>query len=130
MMREPIDKIGWEALRAWIAQFPTHPLAATVREALNDHIMVYVAKRRIQVGLWYPRNANNCDEVELELVDVRAADSIRVRYDFDRDGWSILQNSFCADGVFESDRDDWQETTFVRAWARQDTPKNMGGSDE
>ena len=45
------------------------------------------------VQLWYPRNEGSADTIEIELSDVRAADSLQVSYDFDRDGWVIKQAS-------------------------------------
>lgn len=75
-----------------------------------------------QIDLWYPRaDPNNAQAVEIGLMDVRAADSIRVSYDFDRDGWVIQQAS-----VFEWDADDdvrdpcWKEVAFIQAWGLQD----------
>lgn len=73
---------------------------------------------RAVVTLVYPRQ-NPLEEIEIDLEDIRAADSILVRYDFDRDGWVILQAS-----KFEWDADDsicdpdWQEVAFIQAWAR------------
>lgn len=72
------------------------------------------------VGLLYPRTEGSASAIEVSLCDVRAADSIRVSYDFERDGWKIEQAS-----VFEWEPDDevcdpdWQEVAFVQAWARQ-----------
>ena len=61
------------------------------------------------------------DTIELDLMDTRASDGIRIVYDFDRDGWSILQASrfvYPAETPKE-DRDfDWQEVAFVRSWQR------------
>ena len=61
--------------------------------------------------------------VELELLDVRASDGIRIHYDMERDGWSICQAStFSWDdtndptGACDSD---WQEVAFVKSWARK-----------
>lgn len=73
------------------------------------------------VTLNYPRNKGNLNTVEIDLCDVRAADSIRVVYDFDRDGWSILQASkfhWHEDDANSGDGD-WQEVAFVPAWGRQ-----------
>jgi len=71
------------------------------------------------VCLWYPGIEGNAEEIEIELEHVRAADSIRVSYDFDRDGWVIKQASTFSweadDKVCDSD---WQEVAFVQAWAR------------
>lgn len=72
------------------------------------------------IQLWYPRDEDSADTIEVELSDVRAADSIRIKYDFERDGWVVLQAS-----VFEWETDDlvcdsdWQEVSFIKAWARQ-----------
>jgi gentisate 1,2-dioxygenase len=69
--------------------------------------------------LWYP-GPENCTQVEVGLVHVRAADSILIRYDFNRDGYQILQASKfsweAGDPVCDPD---WQEVAFVQAWARQ-----------
>ena len=73
------------------------------------------------VGLWYPRSDGSAKVLEIELLDVRAADSLQVSYDFDRDGWVVKQARF-----FEWDDDDdecdpgWQEVAFIKAWARAD----------
>ena len=75
----------------------------------------------VEVALCYPRiDDERITTIEIGLSDVRAADSIRVIYDFERDGWSVLQAS-----IFEwSTNDpicdaDWQEVAFVQAWARE-----------
>lgn len=75
------------------------------------------------IEIWYPRSESSIpekqiDTIEIGLMDTRAADNIRVSYDFDRDGWSIKQAS-----KFEWDIDDeicdegWQEVAFIQAWA-------------
>lgn len=75
-----------------------------------------------QMDLWYPRCEGNPVFAEIGLMDVRAADSIRVSYDFERDGWKIEQAS-----TFEWESDDkvcdpdWQEVAFVQAWGRERT---------
>lgn len=87
----------------------------------------------IHVELWYPRNKDSAKFIVLGLVDVRAADDIRVSYDFDRDGWRIEQA-----GKFEWEAgdpncgdQDWQEVAFVKAWARQKADVSQpGNSDE
>jgi hypothetical protein len=83
--------------------------------------------RRVCLDLWYPTVADNPNEVEIGLMDVRAADTILVRYDFERDGWSILQAS-----TFEWGKDgakldsDWQEVAFIEAWARENEQRADG----
>jgi len=73
--------------------------------------------------------------VQIYLSHVRAADDIRIRYDFDRDGWVVEQAS-----VFEWDTTgivdpvcdpEWAEVAFILAWGRakkkdDDTPAKDG----
>lgn len=76
-------------------------------------------KDTIRVDLEYPRNRDE-KFIQVNLMDVRAADGIRISYDFERDGWKIEQAS-----TFEWDADDevcdpdWQEVAFVQAWGRE-----------
>lgn len=56
---------------------------------------------------------------EIGLCDVRAADSIRVLYDFERDGWVIQQASRFSWDADEEIDEDYQEVAFVQAWARK-----------
>jgi hypothetical protein len=79
----------------------------------------------LTVELYYPRvdAIARVTEVEVGLIDVRAADSVRISYDFDRDGWVIKQAA-----VFEWDADDqicdaeWEEVAFIQAWGRLRLP--------
>ena len=73
----------------------------------------------IGVELLYPRNEGAINTVELGLSDVRAADSIRITYDFERDGWAIQQASTFEWGSDQEPDMDWQEVAFVQAWARE-----------
>jgi hypothetical protein len=73
----------------------------------------------LSIDLYYPRN-QAIKFVEVGLMDVRAADSIRIEYDFERDGYSIQQAStFEWDIEDEECNSDWQEVAFVQAWARE-----------
>jgi hypothetical protein len=57
--------------------------------------------------------------LEVSMCHTRAADSVRISYDSDRDGWVIEQAS-----IFSWDKDDsicdpdWQEVSFIQAWGR------------
>lgn len=78
----------------------------------------------LQVELVYPRNEDpgiqRLKHVIVGLEDVRATDSVRVTYDFERNGWSIQQASIFEWEVNDEVRDpDWQEVAFVPSWARQ-----------
>lgn len=83
-----------------------------------------------RVELWYPRSDGSERFVEVGLVDVRAADSIRISYDFDRDGWRIEQASRwewpAGDPVCDQD---WQEVAFVQAWARDPREQEQHGKE-
>ena len=86
-----------------------------------DHpgLKVHVNNHHAMVELWYPR-LNPPRVIHVGLVDVRAADDIRIHYDFNRDGWVIQQASrfewAADDDVMDPD---WQEVAFVQAWARE-----------
>lgn len=88
------------------------------RTTVGD-IEVVLREDTISLDLFYPRN-RTVQFVEVGLSDVRAADSVRISYDFDRDGYRIEQAS-----TFEWDADDeicdpdWQEVAFVKAWKRE-----------
>jgi hypothetical protein len=72
-----------------------------------------------EVGLWYPRHDGCARYLEVCLMDVRAADNLRISYDFDRDGWVIEQASIFRWEENDGECDpDWQEVCFVRAWGR------------
>jgi hypothetical protein len=75
------------------------------------------------VTLSYPGSEGSDHTIEVELEHVRAADSIRITYDFDRDGWAILQASTFEWEVGDTVMDeDWQEVAFIEAWAREKKP--------
>ena len=81
------------------------------------------------VDLWYPEVDGNPKYVDLDLMHVRAADSIRIHYDFERDGWAIEQASTFSWPSSDPECDpDWQEVAFVQAWAREkpDQPHQVG----
>ena len=72
------------------------------------------------VGIYYPRRAVPT-YVEVDLVDTRAADGIRISYDLERDGYVIEQASRFEWEADEEVDSDWQEVAFVEAWAREAT---------
>jgi len=76
----------------------------------------------LSINLWYPTVEGMLKKIEVGLMAVRAADSILIEYDFDRDGYSIKQASkfsWEADDIFCDP--DWQEVSFIQAWARKET---------
>lgn len=59
----------------------------------------------LEVRLEYPRSDDRPKTVKVTLEDVRAADSLIIGYDFDRDGWTIARE------------DEPGEVAFVPAWS-------------
>lgn len=73
----------------------------------------------VSVNVWYP-NQRTVKAIHVGLMDVRAADDIRIEYDFARDGWVIKQASrFMWPSGSECDPD-WKEVAFIQAWARNE----------
>jgi hypothetical protein len=72
------------------------------------------------VELMYPEiYAKEKTTIEIGMCHTRAADSIRISYDSDRDGWVIEQASifkWADDSVCDPD---WQEVAFIPAWGRE-----------
>lgn len=68
----------------------------------------------------YPNMDGSGHGVVVSLGAVRAADPVRITYDFTRDAWVIWQAS-----KFEWDADDkvfdmdWQPVAYIQAWARE-----------
>lgn len=73
--------------------------------------------RTLCVDIWYPRNSpEEPNVIEIDLVDVRASDGLRVEYDFHRDGWSIKQPT--KDEIEgENPEEAWSEVAFCKSWA-------------
>lgn len=69
----------------------------------------------LRVDLWYPRQdkicENNASAIICGLVDVRAADDLRIHSDFKRDGWVISQPVWV-----KNNYDEWREVFFAQAW--------------
>ena len=94
---------------------------------IPEYLGIRLHNRTLYADLWYPRvtGSGGLQAVELGLTDVRVADSIRIEYDYERDGYVIKQAS-----TFEWDPDDtvcdpdWQEVAFVKAWAREKASRN------
>ena len=81
-----------------------------------------------------PETPDKLKYVEIDMCHVRAADGIRISYDFGRDGWKIEQatvfvwsidkndgngpKSICCDNPDCQDSH-WIEVAFVQAWGSQ-----------
>ena len=56
---------------------------------------------------------------QVGLMAVRAADDIRVSYDYDRDGWKIEQEKMVRwEGTYAG-TGEWVEVAFVDAWGNE-----------
>jgi hypothetical protein len=65
---------------------------------------------KLYVDFWYPREGfDGPTTIQIELMDVRAADDLLIRYDFDRDGYTIARGD--APEI---------EVAFIRSWAEFD----------
>jgi len=80
----------------------------------------YKLNHELHIDLCYPDvKDTEIKKIVVGLVDVRAADDIRISYDKKRDGWKIEQAStFEWDGDDEICDPDWQEVAFIEAWGR------------
>lgn len=72
--------------------------------------------RTLSLDLFYPREPDLINEIQIGLCDVRAADSLRISYDFARDGWVIRQQESLGKGK-DPDEGEWREVYFAEAWA-------------
>jgi hypothetical protein len=77
--------------------------------------------------IWYPRAPTEPGmrehprSVVVDLCCVRAADPIRVTYDFDRDGWKIEQAQRFTWHAGDEECDPcWKEVSFIQAWGSED----------
>jgi len=95
-----------------------NPIDAIVKLQKECKIDLSLYERTFAVDLCYPRSEDERpNAVEVGMMCVRAADSVRVSYDFERDGWKIEQATrFCWE-VDEEPDPAWKEVAFVEAWA-------------
>lgn len=104
-------------------------MSAPIRYGKADNTQFEVQHRgdSLSVEIHYPRSTGAAG-VEVDLMDVRATDPVRVVYDFERNGWSILQAStFEWDGNDPVCDPDWQEVAFVPSWGRK-KPEEEGAA--
>jgi hypothetical protein len=90
--------------------------------------MVTVYDDCLYVELWYPRQ-EPIKSIHVGLMDVRAADDIRIEYDFERDGWKISQAKYFSwEGEDEICDPGWAEVAFVQAWGSEVKTENVDES--
>lgn len=88
---------------------------------MNDPIKnASIRKDTVSIDIWYPRSADQPKYIEVGLMDVRAADNVRLSYDFERDGWKVEQAAVFAWDINDEVQDaEWAEVAFIPAWGRQ-----------
>jgi hypothetical protein len=72
----------------------------------------------VHAEIMYPRSSK-VDTIQIGLCDVRAADDIRIQYDFVRDGWVIYQSRDYhphIEGNSYGLEEEWFESAFLPAW--------------
>jgi len=100
------------------------------REETHDPVVsdvFNVAGDTMCVELMYPGLSGRPEFVEVGLTHVRAADSIRISYDFGRDGWKVEQAQVFAwvEGM-DPGNYEWKEVGFFEAWASQRHVPELG----
>lgn len=88
-------------------------------ELRNVEIEAHPDGGTASVNLLYPRSDGHVSQLQISLYEVRAADDIRISYDFERDGWKIEQEEILNDHGAYTGTGDWKEVAFVQAWARE-----------
>jgi hypothetical protein len=74
-------------------------------------------RERFRIDFFYPSNKGTTKEsIVIGLEHVRAADSITVRYDFERDGYVIQMDRTRDEGSFAEVVEEEQEVAFIPAW--------------
>lgn len=94
-------------------------MGGTKKLPMSEYFRVY--GDTAQATIWYPRNKDVAfTHVQVSLMEVRAADDLRISYDFDRDGWKLEQAQFFSWEVDDEVRDEgWVEVGFIKAWASE-----------
>jgi hypothetical protein len=82
-----------------------------------------------EVSVWYPRQieqeTGDYPSIVIDLIDVRAADYLGIQYDFDRDGWVILQQPGIDRGAHVETVGSMKEVAFVQSWALVEKAKDV-----
>ena len=88
---------------------------------------VAVSDNVAHVDLWYPRVEGNVQFIHIGLMDVRAADGIRLHYDFERDGFVVEQPKphLVKKENYYEDHEEWIEVGFFQSWRFNNRPDLM-----
>jgi hypothetical protein len=117
---EALELLISDARATQCARCTERAVAPPSEKILDTEFQIARTGNTIAIDLWYPRVGTNAKHIEVGLCDVRAADSIRIHYDFARDGYVIEQASAFSWEIDDEVRDpDWKEAAFIKAWARR-----------
>jgi hypothetical protein len=86
-------------------------------EYKNVDLRIEEDKNVLQTELKYPYN-KEIDTIQIGISDIRAADDVRVRYDFERDGWVMEQprQYYIPEEGFYELGVEWIESAFCPSW--------------
>ena len=89
-------------------------------------------RRKMDIEFFYPTVDDNINEIEIGLSDVRASDGIKIHYDFERDGYVVMQPYFIdveKKGYIAEEEhweeEHWEETGFFQSWALEHKNKEL-----
>lgn len=85
----------------------------------QENLQVWKDGNLVNMDFYYPRTKDAVDTFEVGMTDVRATDSIRIKYDFPRDGWVIYQPKTTIIRVSEDilkEETEWIESAFCPSW--------------
>lgn len=72
----------------------------------------------MHVNLEYPGVNGNKDTIEVNMTHVRADDGLRLKYDFDRNGWAIFKPKVTHphQGDSYGYHEEWVEVAYIESW--------------
>ena len=76
---------------------------------VGNQAEIAVCDNILDVCLMYPTQ-NEINMIELDVCAVRVTNPVRITYDFERNGWSILQQTSFDEDIGESQ---WSEKAFL-----------------
>lgn len=85
----------------------------------QENMQIWRDKNLVNLDFYYPRSKESVDTLEVGLTDVRATDSIRIKYDFPRNGWVIYQPKTTLVTVTSNylrEETEWIESAFCPSW--------------
>ena len=88
-------------------------------EDYGKGILISERDDTLTVEFAYPRQ-NKIKYIEVGICDVRAADNIRIHYDFDRDGYVLEQayiNEIDMGDYIDAATNIWEEVGFFESWS-------------